>query len=155
MTTQPGTLNDTSGPGRGCPRGSRPGEEPARTTRIVTPNGYWPIYTHPGQLAPARFIGAGIASESVVSPGCIVRGQVTRSVLSPGVTVGEGAVVQGSVLHDNVRIGRGAVVRGSILDKNVDVPPGATIGVNPERDQELYTVSKNGVIALGKGRQVL
>jgi glucose-1-phosphate adenylyltransferase len=71
------------------------------------------------------------------------------------VTVGEGAVVQGSVLHDNVRIGRGAVVRGSILDKNVDVPPGATIGVNPERDQELYTVSKNGVIALGKGRQVL
>ncbi|MFF3397971.1 glucose-1-phosphate adenylyltransferase [Streptomyces sp. NPDC002659] len=118
-------------------------------------NRRWPIYTHPGQLPPARFIGAGIASESVVSPGCIVRGQVTRSVLSPGVTVGEGAVVQGSVLHDNVRIGRGAVVRGSILDKNVDVPPGATIGVNPERDQELYTVSKNGVIALGKGRQVL
>ncbi|MFI1395724.1 glucose-1-phosphate adenylyltransferase [Streptomyces sp. NPDC020681] len=118
-------------------------------------NRSWPIYTHHSQLPPARFIGAGIASESIISPGCVVRGQVTRSVLSPGVTVAEGAVVQGSVLHDNVRIGRGAVVRGSILDKNVDVPPGATIGVNPERDQELYTVSKNGVIALGKGQKVV
>ncbi|MFF1566784.1 glucose-1-phosphate adenylyltransferase [Streptomyces sp. NPDC058293] len=118
-------------------------------------NRRWPIYTHPGQLPPAKFCAGGIASQSIVSPGCVIRGQVTRSVLSPGVTVEEGAVVQGSVLHDNVRIGRGAVVRGAVLDKNVDVPPGATIGVNPERDTELYTVSKGGVIALGKGRQVV
>ncbi|GAA1502151.1 glucose-1-phosphate adenylyltransferase [Streptomyces albidochromogenes] len=117
-------------------------------------NRRWPVYTHPGQLPPARFVSGGIAGESIVSAGCCIGGQVTRSVLSPGVVVEEGAVVQGSVLHDNVRIGRGAVVRGSILDKNVDVPPGATIGVNPERDEQLYTVSKNGVIALGKGQVV-
>ncbi|MFD0419299.1 glucose-1-phosphate adenylyltransferase [Streptomyces sp. NPDC127108] len=118
-------------------------------------NRRWPIYTHSGQLPPAKFCAGGIASESVVSPGCVIRGQVTRSVLSPGVSVGEGAVVQGSVLHDNVRVGRGAVVRGAVLDKNVDVPPGATIGVNPERDEELYTVSTSGVIALGKGQRVI
>ncbi|MFH8606905.1 glucose-1-phosphate adenylyltransferase [Streptomyces sp. NPDC018029] len=117
-------------------------------------NRRWPIYTHSGGLPPAKFCAGGIAGESIVSPGCVIRGQVTRSVLSPGVTVEEGAVVQGSVLHDNVRIGRGAVVRGAVLDKNVDVPPGATIGVNPERDEELYTVSAGGVIALGKGQVV-
>ncbi|MFE0174634.1 glucose-1-phosphate adenylyltransferase [Streptomyces sp. NPDC059002] len=117
-------------------------------------NRRWPIYTHSGGLPPAKFCAGGIAGESIVSPGCVIRGQVTRSVLSPGVSVEEGAVVQGSVLHDNVRVGRGAVVRGAVLDKNVDVPPGATIGVNPERDAELYTVSKAGVIALGKGQLV-
>ncbi|MBL1103799.1 glucose-1-phosphate adenylyltransferase [Streptomyces sp. 5-8] len=117
-------------------------------------NRQWPVYTHSGQLSPARFNAGGIASESIISAGCLIRGQVTRSVLSPGVRVDPGAVVQGSVLHDNVRIGRGAVVRGAVLDKNVEVPPGATIGVNPERDAELYTVSKGGVIALGKGRRV-
>ncbi|MEW2392541.1 glucose-1-phosphate adenylyltransferase [Streptomyces venezuelae] len=117
-------------------------------------NRRWPIYTHSDGLPPAKFCAGGIAGESIVSPGCVIRGQVTRSVLSPGVTVEEGAVVQGSVLHDNVRIGRGAVVRGAVLDKNVDVPPGATIGVNPDRDEELYTVSKGGVIALGKGQIV-
>ncbi|MGW3206375.1 glucose-1-phosphate adenylyltransferase [Streptomyces sp. NPDC001135] len=117
-------------------------------------NRQWPVYTHSGQLSPARFSAGGIASESIISAGCLVRGQVTRSVLSPGVRVDPGAVVQGSVLHDNVRIGRGAVVRGAVLDKNVEVPPGATIGVNPERDARLYTVSKGGVIALGKGQRV-
>ncbi|MEU0075876.1 glucose-1-phosphate adenylyltransferase [Streptomyces sp. NPDC006332] len=117
-------------------------------------NRQWPIYTHSGQLSPARFNAGGIASESIISAGCLIRGQVSRSVLSPGVLVDPGAVVQGSVLHDNVHIGRGAVVRGAVLDKNVEVPPGATIGVNPERDAELYTVSKGGVIALGKGQQV-
>ncbi|MCL2554838.1 MAG: glucose-1-phosphate adenylyltransferase [Actinomycetia bacterium] len=117
-------------------------------------NRRWPIYTHPGQLPPAKIAAGGIVGESVVSPGCVVRGQVTRSVLSPGVVVDSGAVVQGSVLHDNVRVGRGAIVRGAVLDKNVDVPPGATIGVSPERDRELYTVSPGGVIALGKGQRV-
>ncbi|CAM5415232.1 Glucose-1-phosphate adenylyltransferase [Streptomyces tendae] len=117
-------------------------------------NREWPVYTHSGQLSPARFNAGGIASESIISAGCLIRGQVTRSVLSPGVVVDPGAVVQGSVLHDNVHIGRGAVVRGAVLDKNVEVPPGATIGVNPERDGELYTVSEGGVIALGKGQWV-
>lgn len=117
-------------------------------------NRSWPIYTHSGQLSPARFNAGGIASESIISAGCLIRGQVSRSVLSPGVLVDPGAVVQGSILHDNVHIGRGAVVRGAVLDKNVEVPPGATIGVNPERDAELYTVSRGGVIALGKGQQV-
>ncbi|MDX3312510.1 glucose-1-phosphate adenylyltransferase [Streptomyces sp. NPDC054884] len=117
-------------------------------------NRSWPIYTHSGQLSPARFNAGGIAGESIISSGCLIRGQVTRSVLSPGVVVDPGAVVQGSILHDNVHIGRGAVVRGAVLDKNVEVPPGATIGVNPERDAELYTVSPGGVIALGKGCQV-
>ncbi|MEU6814461.1 glucose-1-phosphate adenylyltransferase [Streptomyces sp. NPDC046860] len=117
-------------------------------------NRQWPIYTHSGQLSPARFSAGGIASESIISAGCLIRGQVSRSVLSPGVRVDPGAVVQGSVLHDNVRIGRGAVVRGAVLDKNVEVPPGATIGVNPDRDAELYTVSRGGVIALGKGQLV-
>ncbi|MFJ9977742.1 glucose-1-phosphate adenylyltransferase [Streptomyces cyaneofuscatus] len=117
-------------------------------------NDRWPMYTHAGHQAPARFVSGGIAGESIVSPGCVIRGQVTGSVLSPGVIVEQGAVVQGSVLHHGVRVGRGAVVRNAILDKNVDVPPRATIGVNPERDRELYTVSRNGVIALGKGQAV-
>jgi glucose-1-phosphate adenylyltransferase len=118
-------------------------------------NREWPIYTHTLQLPPAKFVAGGIASESMVAPGCIITGQVTQSVLSPGVIIEEGAVVQGSILHDNVRIGRGAVVRRAVLDKNIVVPPGATVGVNPQRDRELYHVSANGIVALGKGQRVL
>jgi glucose-1-phosphate adenylyltransferase len=118
-------------------------------------NREWPLYTRTPQLPPAKFVAGGIASESMVAPGCIITGQVTQSVLSPGVVVEEGAVVQGSVLHDNVRVGRGAIVRRAILDKNIVVPPGAVVGVNPERDRELYHASANGIIALGKGQRVM
>lgn len=110
-----------------------------------------PVYTHPGQLPPAKICAGGIAGESVISPGCVIRGQVTRSVLSPGVVVEQGAVVQGAVLHDNVRIGRGAVVRGAVLDKNVDVPPGATIGVNPDRGRGPLHGVRTGCHRAGKG----
>jgi len=118
-------------------------------------NREWPMYTHSTQLPPAKFVAGGIAGESMVAPGCIITGQVTQSVLGRGVVVEAGAVVQGSVLHDNVRIGHGAVVRRAILDKNTVVPAGATVGVNPERDRELYHASANGIIALGKGQRVL
>jgi glucose-1-phosphate adenylyltransferase len=118
-------------------------------------NSEWPLYTHTVQLPPAKFVAGGIASESMVAPGCIISGQVTQSVLSPGVVVEEGAMVQGSILHHNVRIGRGAVVRRAILDKNIVVPPGATVGVNLERDRELYHASANDIIALGKGQRVV
>ncbi|MDT0412137.1 MULTISPECIES: glucose-1-phosphate adenylyltransferase [Streptomyces] len=117
-------------------------------------NREWPVYTYNDALPPAKFCAGGFAGESVVSPGCVIRGQVTGSVLSPGVVIEPGAVVQGSVLHAGVRVGRGAVVRGAVLDKNIEVPPGATIGVNPDKDAELYTISPGGVVALGKGARV-
>ncbi|WP_314177947.1 glucose-1-phosphate adenylyltransferase [Streptomyces winkii] len=117
-------------------------------------NRSWPIFTNQAQLPPAKFVAGGIASESMVSTGAIIAGQVTGSVLAPGVVVEEGAVVQGAVLLPGVRVGRGAVVRQSILDKNVVVPEGATVGVNSEHDAEYCTVSAEGIVALGKGQQV-
>lgn len=117
-------------------------------------NRQWPIFTNQAQRPPAKFVAGGIAGESMVSTGCIISGQVTGSVLAPGVIVEQGAVVQESVLLEGVRVGRGAVVRRAILDKNVVVPPGATIGVNPDHDARHYTVSAGGIVALGKGQRV-
>ncbi|NLU75645.1 glucose-1-phosphate adenylyltransferase [Streptomyces sp. HNM0575] len=117
-------------------------------------NRSWPIFTNQAQLPPAKFVAGGIASESMVSTGAIIAGQVTGSVLAPGVVVEEGAVVQGAVLLPGVRVGRGAVVRHSILDKNVVVPENATVGVNSEQDGEYCTVSEEGIVALGKGQHV-
>ena len=68
-------------------------------------------------------------------------GHVVGSVSRHDVTVGAGAYVEGSVLMPGVDIGPGAVIRRAILDKNCVVPPGPAIGVDLDRDRELYTVS--------------
>ena len=103
-------------------------------------------------MPPAKFVEGGGAHESIVGGGSIVSGgHVVGSVISHDVTVGSGAYVEGSVLMPGVDIGAGAVIRRAILDKNCIVPPGARIGVDLDRDRELYTVSEGGVVVLGKG----
>ncbi len=117
-------------------------------------NREWPILTSPPQLPPAKFVLGGRASESLVSAGCIVTGDVRESVLSPGVMVAEGAEVSEAVLMQGVKVGRGAVVKRAILDKNVVVPDGAQIGVDLDEDRERHRVTDSGIVVLGKGAQL-
>jgi glucose-1-phosphate adenylyltransferase len=118
-------------------------------------NRRWPILTSPPQLAPAKFVLKGTATESIVSAGCIVTGQVHNSILSAGTTVAENASVADSVLLHNVKIGAGAVVKRAILDKNVVVPDGVTLGVDLEKDRKHYRVTESGIVVLGKGQLVV
>jgi glucose-1-phosphate adenylyltransferase len=120
----------------------------------------WPIYSFYGPLPPSKFVfdedgRRGMAVDSMVSPGVIVSGGTVRqSVLSPGVRVGPGALVEGCVLLDGVDVGAGAVVRRAIIDKEVSVPPGAVIGEDLARDAEHFTVSANGITVIAKRQPV-
>jgi glucose-1-phosphate adenylyltransferase len=123
-------------------------------------NGEWPIFTTIPELPPAKFVfedpgRTGQAFDSLVSPGVIVAGgTVRRSVLSPGVRVDDGALVEDSVLMHDTRVGPGAVVRRAILDKNVVVAAGAVLGGDRGRDVERFTVSDGGIVVVGKGAEV-
>lgn len=92
----------------------------------------WVIHTR-DQERPASKIGPqGHVVTSLISNGCVVRGRVEESVLSPGVYVSPGAVVRRSVIFNDTWIGPGAIVDTCILDSHVVVGPGAIVGYGDE-----------------------
>ena len=88
----------------------------------------WPLLTLDPKHLPARLYKSAVVDDSLISPGCTVRGEVHRSVLSPGTVVEEGAVVRNAVLLHDVHVQRGARVDCSVLDENVTVGEEARVG---------------------------
>jgi glucose-1-phosphate adenylyltransferase len=99
----------------------------------------WIIHTR-DQERPAAKIGLqGQVVNSLISNGCVIRGTVEHSVLSPGVYVSPGAVVRESVVLTDTWIGPGGLIDTAILDVEVVVGPGAIVGhgddYTPNHDQ--------------------
>jgi glucose-1-phosphate adenylyltransferase len=88
----------------------------------------WVVHTLSEERAPVKTGPQGSIHESMVCNGCVVRGQVVRSVLSPGVYVSPGALVRESVIMKDTWIGPGAVVDRCIVDKYTVVGAGTTLG---------------------------
>ncbi len=66
----------------------------------------------------SRIGTGGFVRNSHISPSCLVEGMVDRSILFPGVRVGNNAMVVNSIVMENNYIGEGAVVRNSIICGN-------------------------------------
>ena len=88
----------------------------------------WVIHTKSEGRPPAKLGPQASVHQSMVCNGCIVRGQVAASILSPGVYVSPGATIRESVIMNDTWIGPGAVVDRCIVDKNVSVGPGTLLG---------------------------
>lgn len=121
----------------------------------------WPLRTFNYNYPPAKFIWAegervGMATNSMVSEGCIVSGGgLSRCVLSPKVKVNSYSQISESILMENVEIGRHSKIKRAIIDKNVVVPPNTRIGFNREDDiKRGFHVSPNGVTVVPKGAKL-
>jgi len=111
----------------------------------------WPIRTYQKQFPPA-FIDRTATEASIISSGCRLRGaSVRRSILSPGVEVEEGALLQDSIVFDDARIGRKARLTKVIVDKSAIVPEGFVIGENAEDDARHFRIYGDGIRIVPKG----
>ena len=88
----------------------------------------WVIHTRSEERPPASLCGKSQITNSLLSHGCIIKGEVENSVLSPGVIVEEGAVVRNSILLFDTVIGAGSVIDHTIMDKEVVVGKNCRIG---------------------------
>ncbi len=93
----------------------------------------WRIYSvNPNQ--PAQFVGAGaVITSSLITEGCMLEGEIDRSVLFYGVKAAAGSHITESVIMPNVRIGEGARIHRAIIGEGAVIQAGVQIG-NPEDD---------------------
>jgi len=103
--------------------------------------------------AAARFTDTAKVSNSLISAGCLIKGEVINSVLSPGVIVEEGAVVKDSILFRDCVVEKNATVDLVVSDKMSTVGENCIIGSGENHDipnrlypKHLYT----GITLIGE-----
>ena len=112
----------------------------------------WPIWTYQEQLPPAKFVfndvgRTGMATDSIVSGGCLVSGSVINSsVLFSNVRVHSFCEIEGAVLLPNVTINRNVKLKNVVIDKGVHIPEGFEIGFDLEADEKRFFVSEKGTV---------
>jgi glucose-1-phosphate adenylyltransferase len=110
----------------------------------------WPIWTYQEQLPPAKFVHdmgerRGMAIESLVSGGCIVSGQLHRSLLFSSCRVHSFARVHWSVLLPDVEVGRGARLTRVVADRGCRIPDGMIVGEDPAEDARRFHRTDSGI----------
>ena len=104
------------------------------------------IYSKNAARSP-QFIGAEAKiSNSLISEGCKIYGEVTDSILSGGVVIEAGAVVKDSVIMDDVVIKKSARVYSAIVDSSTVIEEGATVGKEGARKDDIVVIASGSVI---------
>jgi glucose-1-phosphate adenylyltransferase len=111
-----------------------------------------PVLTIPDDEPPFVVTGEAGVKNSLICNGCLVRGDVRSSILSPGVKIERGARVENSILFHDCTIGAGAEVRNTIIDKGALIGPHARVGfgdaASPSKLQPAYL--DFGITLIGK-----
>jgi glucose-1-phosphate adenylyltransferase len=76
--------------------------------------------------------------------------RVARSILSPGVRIEDGGVIESSVLMSGVWVGKNARIRHAIIEEGVHIPAGFQIGFDLENDRKHYFVTGVGVVVVSQ-----
>jgi glucose-1-phosphate adenylyltransferase len=110
----------------------------------------WPVWTYQQQLPPAKFVHnhmdrRGVAIESTVSGGCIISGEVNRSLLFSGCRVHSYARVNLSVLLPDTTVGTRARLSHCVVDAGCSIPAGMVIGEDPEEDARRFRRTEGGI----------
>jgi glucose-1-phosphate adenylyltransferase len=116
----------------------------------------WVVHTRDQERPAAKIGPQGRVVNSLISNGCVIRGKVEHSVLSPGVYVSPGAIVRESVVISDTWIGPGAVIDTAVIDSEVVVGPGAIVGhgENNAPNQQFPDRLNTGITVVGERARI-
>ena len=111
----------------------------------------WKIYSR-NPMAPPSYIGdKAVVENSSIGEGCDIDGTVDYSVISPDVTVEEGAEIKYSVIMPGATVKKGAKVYYSIIAEDAVIEEGAQVGAIPE---DLEKPEEWGIAVVGSNAKI-
>ena len=116
---------------------------------------FWKIYTK-AEKNPPQYISEDASIErAIIGEGAEIYGEVTNSILGPGVIVGKGAVVRDSIIMNGTCIGDGTVVEKAIIAENVTVGNNCVLGIGEDVPNKLKPhIYSFGLVTIGENSVV-
>ncbi len=116
----------------------------------------WTIHTRSEQYPPVWFSDDVRTHTNLFSDGARIWGEVTRSVIGPGVVIEPGATVTDSIIMNDAVVKSGAVVDRAILDKSVVVGAKAVVGFGDDNhpNPAMPGILNTGVTIVGQKSRI-
>ena len=115
----------------------------------------WSIYSRNMALAP-HYVGQNAKiTNSTVTEGCFIDGEIKHSVIFGGVELGEGSVVSDSVIMPGAKIGKNVVIEKAVIGADAVIGDGAKDGVNSSDDNKYASkLCTNDLVLIESGAEV-
>lgn len=115
----------------------------------------WSIYSRNMALAP-QYVGQNAKiTNSTVTEGCFIDGEIKHSVIFGGVELGEDSVVSDSVIMPGAKIGKNVVIEKAVIGADAVIGDGAKVGVNSSDDNKYASkLCTNDLVLIESGAEV-
>lgn len=115
----------------------------------------WSIYSRNMALAP-HYVGQNAKiTNSTVTEGGFIDGEIKHSVIFGGVELGEGSVVSDSVIMPGAKIGKNVVIEKAVIGADAVIGDGAKVGVNSSDDNKYASkLCTNDLVLIESGAEV-
>ncbi|MBU1019891.1 MAG: glucose-1-phosphate adenylyltransferase, partial [Firmicutes bacterium] len=75
----------------------------------------FPILTKSSNLPPHHIVHSKKITNSLISDGCLIYGDIEHSILSSGVLISDQSSIKNSIIHSNVKIGTNCQIENAII----------------------------------------
>ena len=115
----------------------------------------WNIYSRNTALAP-QYVGKNAKiTNSTVSQGCMIDGDVIHSVVFSNVEIGEGSKISDCVIMPDAKIGKNVKMYKTLVGSGAVIEDGAVLGVNEdEKSKYISGMCTHGLILIEGGATV-
>jgi len=106
----------------------------------------WKIYTAGPNLPPQYVSPKAHIQHAIIGGGCRIAGNIKKSVLFYGITVGENTTIEDSVIMPYAKIGSNVTIRKSIIGARTIVEDGCKIGTLSSGKEDITIISRETIV---------